>query len=75
MSNVSAGNNLGDDHVMSAYSKESQESWRRVFDHVREQYPVSSDEALDGLIGRKLQTDGQFPFFGCGLVSTAAFCF
>lgn len=38
--------------VTSAYSEEPTESWQRIFDHVKELYPKSSNKAVSGLIGK-----------------------
>ena len=38
--------------VTSAYSEEPTESCQRIFDHVKELYPKSSNKAVSGLIGK-----------------------
>ncbi len=43
----------GYDKVASAYSEEPADSWKRIFEHVRELYPEADEKNIIRLIGKK----------------------
>jgi hypothetical protein len=45
----------GYDKVTAAYSEKPEESWKRIFEHVKEMYPGADDEEIIRLIGNKPQ--------------------
>jgi hypothetical protein len=45
----------GYDMVTTAYSEKPEESWKRIFEHVKEMYPGADDAGIIRLIGNKPQ--------------------